>query len=459
MDELNPLKEELKYYTTIRIGPYKRESNFKLSAFEPKMVVKLPIPTELRDDTTVSYTPVNLETVGDALASQGEFNAGLMNAAGLRSGGNVLNSVLGGGPKGIASMVKDRGIAAKIGGYLGGGYLGMIQALLPPEQINSAIQQLSGVAPNPNPSVQFQGPVLRDFTFTWAFYPKNKGESENISKMIKMLKARALPSYLKGNSNAVLEYPHICQVNFMPWDREGEGNPSYDSTYGWCEKSIIRMKRCFMAGVNVNYNAFGTPSFFEGTSLPTSYQLTINFREIEYLLSNDWDKAAEKERYWNNVQEEFSIADVLSNQLNILSSTAGGIAQGIVLALGDALDLTEPNAVGAEAQAQADKIEAGSRDTQALKPNEANTYVTRDADGNIVQLNQIKLGEDGKYRLYVVAGDKVVETKKETDGRTVTTYSIKKGESFSEVGVRDSASEIVDYSKEILAEGTKVNTL
>jgi hypothetical protein len=163
--------------------------------------------------------------------------------------------------------------------------LGALQSLVPAEQISSAIQQKTGAAPNPNPSVQFQGPVLRDFTLTWAFYPKNPPESATIDKLIRQLKARALPSNNQGNGGAVLNYPHICQLNFYPWDGKGTTR----GEHGHSTESIIKIKKCFMSGVNANYNAFGTPGFFEGTQLPISYQLTINFKEIEYLLSGDWD--------------------------------------------------------------------------------------------------------------------------------------------------------------------------
>jgi hypothetical protein len=296
MATLGILPESNTYYTRISLAPYKRGDAFEIPKMEtPTFVAHLPLPTELRDDTTVGYTNVNLETVGDFLdpnrSRAQEGGSALGAAASLRSIGSLGQLGLTASSRGLAGVTGGLGGLGTIAGAAGGGFLSVVQSLVPAEQITSAIQQKTGAAPNPNPSVQFQGPVLRDFALTWAFYPKNEIESGNISTLIKRLKGRALPSQNRGNSGAVLNYPHICQLNFFPWD--GKGDPDDN---GWTDNSIIKIKKCFMSGVNVNYNAFGTPAFFQGTQLPISYQLTINFKEIDYLLSDAWDESAAGER-------------------------------------------------------------------------------------------------------------------------------------------------------------------
>ncbi len=316
-----PLTEANTYYTTLSIGPYKRDSNFKFTTFSPTLVVRLPLPTELRDDTTVSYTNVNLETVGDFL-DPNRRNQGMLDAAALRNIGALGQMGLSATSAGLGRLVGGRGALATIAGAAGGAFIGMVQSLVPAEQVTSAIQQQMGAAPNPNPSVQFQGPVLRDFTLSWAFYPKNEGESRNIDNLIKKLKGRALPANNKDNNGAVLNYPHLCQVNFYPWDSGGRADNN-----GWSDNSIIRVKKCFMAGVNVNYNAFGTPGFFEGTRLPISYQLTISFKEVEYLLAGDWDPEAAAESEANVAR--VTTDNVISEGAGIIFGVAGGVGRGL----------------------------------------------------------------------------------------------------------------------------------
>lgn len=295
-----------KYYTTLRIGPYERPKPFNGPVFAPTLLIALPIPNELRDDTQVSYSSQNLETVGDL------FNLNIGSGAGaalLRNSGNLITAA--GGVVGDA-LAAAAGAATQSNAVeqVVSGAANAIGSLFPAEQITSAIQQSIGVAPNPNPSVQFQGPVLRDFSYTWAFYPKSRAESEKIQRMIGLLKARALPKNIVKDSGALLKYPDICQINFYPWDSGGNDNP-----WGWSSGSILKYKKAFMQSVNVNYNPFGTPAFFEGTHLPVSYQLTISFREIEYLLSNDWESS--------RAGDIADTAEAVSGQISSAATNAG----------------------------------------------------------------------------------------------------------------------------------------
>ena len=47
-----------------------------------------------------------------------------------------------------------------------------------------------------------------------------------------------------------------------------------------------------MSSVSFNYAPSNIPAFFEGTSQPVSIELSIDFKEIEYMLSNDWGGTA-----------------------------------------------------------------------------------------------------------------------------------------------------------------------
>lgn len=268
-----------KYYTRLLIGTYERPKPFASPTFKNTAAVFLPLPNELRDDTSVGYTNVNLETVGDVI--NGAFGGGGgTRAALLRKSGDMVSTALGIGGDLLAAGAG--ALAGNAAEKIVGAGADIVGSLFPAEQITSAIQQSFGLAPNPNPSVMFQGPVLRDFSYTWAFYPKSEDESRAIDKLIKLLKSKALPKNYIANKAAILKYPDMCQLNFFPWDENGSGD------WFWSGNSIIRYKKCVMQGVNANYNPFGTPAFFEGTNLPVSYQLTISFKEIEYMLSDDW---------------------------------------------------------------------------------------------------------------------------------------------------------------------------
>lgn len=284
-----------KYYMSIKLGPYKRPKPFSPTEWKPVKTVYLPIPQELRDDTSGSFANEDLNTVGDLI--NGAFTGGAM-SVGLRKGGDVISKVgsaVLGGAAGFAGRLTGN---AKMGDLLNSAVSDMASDLFPGDKISSAIQQSTGLAPNPNPTVMFQGPMLRDFSFSWNFVPRNKTESENIQKIIKLLKRCSLPENYFSGQAAVLRYPYLAQVNFYPWDKDGTGD------WGWSQNSIIKMKRCFMSSVNVNYAPANTPAFFEGTNLPVAIQISISFKEVEYMLSNDFggtegggDPAAELGRW------------------------------------------------------------------------------------------------------------------------------------------------------------------
>ena len=138
------------------------------------------------------------------------------------------------------------------------------------------------MAPNPNETITFDGPSLRSFQLTWTFNPRNASESAGLTAFIKTVKAASLPTNVVSGSTAILGYPDLAQLNFYPWDSSG------NTQWGWGDNSIIKIKRCFMEGVSINYAPSNIPSFFSGTNQPVAIEVTISFKETEYMLSNDW---------------------------------------------------------------------------------------------------------------------------------------------------------------------------
>lgn len=250
--------ETSRFYCTLSLADYKRPNPFSKGQYVPNRVFKLPLPQELRDDTTVGYDNVNLQLVGDII--NGTVGAGLA-AEVMRQGGDIVS--------GLINSVPVLGNVAS--------------TALPGDALGSALSQSIGAAPNPNPSVAFSGPVLRDYTLTWTFMPNNDQEARAVRFIIQHLKMSSLPKNSITASASILGYPRTCQLNFFPWDTGGGGK------YGWSKYSIIRAKPAFMASVNVNYTSGAAPAFFHNEQkTPVITQLTINFKEIEYHLRHDW---------------------------------------------------------------------------------------------------------------------------------------------------------------------------
>jgi hypothetical protein len=269
-----------KYYCRLILGDYERTRPFAPGSWkiENGQTIFLPLPRELSDSTSGRYNEESIEGIGDIVNRDPLGLTGrtiLTNIGpGLGAIGEAATDALGGAGKMIASAAENAGITSR--------------------NITSALQSVTGYAPNPNPSVLFTGPDMRDITFSWAFYPKNYEEAEKVDKTIKILKQAALPTPAIGNVTGVLEYPKLCQINFFPWDTGGNSN-----SWGWTDKSIIRIKKCFLSSVNASYSDFGNPAFFHSPDKKTNnysvtYRLNITFKEVEFMLSRDWGDGVAK---------------------------------------------------------------------------------------------------------------------------------------------------------------------
>ena len=298
------------YYMQISAGPYVRPQPFNGVAWAPKKFFKLPLPGELRDDTGANYTNIDLNSVGDFI--NGNLGSGAV-AAGLRFSGQGLSAIGSLGAELLGSIPT----SSKVGTALSSAVTSAAGELFPADQITSAIQQATGLAPNPNPSVAFQGPQLREFSFTWTFFPRTRSDSMRVHSLIKTLKQIALPENAVSESGAVLKYPWLVRLNFFPWDDMGKPN-------GWTDDSIVRYKKCFMSAVNVNYNPSNVPAFFKGENgragMPVAIQLTIAFKEVEYFLAKDYGGGSGQ------------------NLASVLGSAAGSLGEGFLKLFGDGTD-------------------------------------------------------------------------------------------------------------------------
>jgi hypothetical protein len=265
--------EMSKYYCTLSFGPYKRPKPFESAAWSPDLTICLPLPNELTDNIAPEYDNQSLGAVGDIIngALTGAVTSSL-----LRNSGDIL---VGAG-KGLAG-----GVGGAVGGEVGNKITEGLENMLPDAAtVTSAVQQSQGLAPNPNPSVMFKGPQLREYTYNWTIFPDSIEQSKALRNMIKVIKGRVLPKSAGSSQASVLHYPNMVQMNFFPWDGTGAGNP-----WGWGVDSFIRIKKCVVKSFNTNYTPSNVPAFFEGEgSYAVAVNVSITLQEIEYMLANDW---------------------------------------------------------------------------------------------------------------------------------------------------------------------------
>lgn len=264
-----------KYHIKFEFKKYERPTPKEVAKFEAINSVALPIPRNLEDRNSISYSQPSLGAAGaiaDYVMQQEKNLAG----AGMTAVGSSL------------AKRAAYGISQEAGQIAG---------------------QLTGSIVNPNISVVFDSPTLRRHSFEWTLAPETEKESERIREIIKIFKQAALPTFL-SDTTAFLDYPLICKVSLMPWADKDNSN-------------LYQFKTCVIENLSVNY-APNTLAFFDtedaDNPAPALVQLRLELLEIEYFTGRDYGA---KERGLAEIQDDIvgKVQDTLVKN-NILDETA-----------------------------------------------------------------------------------------------------------------------------------------
>jgi hypothetical protein len=139
-------------------------------------------------------------------------------------------------------------------------------------KIGNELKAKTGVAPNQMLTILLKGPKYKSHSFTWKLYPRNKKESDMIASMIELLKTSSRPGL--GAGSAFFLFPHLFGLSFTLNSRTNSGY-------------MFKFKPTVLNSVLVNYTPSGQPSLYRTTGAPDGVELTLNFTEVEYWLSDD----------------------------------------------------------------------------------------------------------------------------------------------------------------------------
>jgi len=284
-----PLQSGSKFKLGIEILKYQKFDPFDKAKMKINANIFLPIPENLVEKYQTKISDIELQGYG-ALATQSvkdiqnefgntKLTGGLMDQIGQVGGGlkNVGNQLLGrintaGASKDVANFLAIQ--AAKTGGFEGVAEAGL------------------GVAVNPNVAAVFKGVNLREHSFKWKFYPRNKEESNQIQKIIGLLRKSMLPEVTSGVS-IIFNYPSVFKLNIFP-----EDNPY-----------LYKFKTCFLESMEANYAPSG-PSFHRNGA-PAEISLSLQFQEIVVFTGNDFDSEG------TFIENGMSLPSVSDFKLNI----------------------------------------------------------------------------------------------------------------------------------------------
>jgi hypothetical protein len=230
-------------------------------------VILLPMPSNITDANSVSYSEDSLDAV---TAVAGQAALGVMNVD-LDSGG-IAKFVKEIGDKTVSGFkdflgtpgLKDiylKKLAAEAASIAGVGNI----------SLNQILARGEGKILNPNMELLFNGPTIRSFRFSFKLTPRDEKEARQIKLIIGSLKRHMAPQ----DAGTFLGTPNFFELSY----KQGNGD----------HKFLHKFKQCVLSDMSVNYtgeNVYATYS--DGT--PVSMIMDLTFKELEPIYSQDYDE-------------------------------------------------------------------------------------------------------------------------------------------------------------------------
>ena len=229
--------------------------------------IAIYLPANVQDKTGVIYEGADMGVIGLAAATGGKFLT------------DMKNQDMVGAMKNLGGSAAS--LAASVAVNLGAKFVGGASELLldvDAEALKGFAHKAFGQATNPYMEVLFQSVDLRTFSYNFTFSPRNKEETEDVQKIIKMFRFHMLPE-LKGGNSRYMPLPSPFDIHYMyQWDVDtAEENRFYS-----------KIATCVLNNVEVDYTPGGVKSFADGE--PTQITMALSFQETEMLTKQHVDK-------------------------------------------------------------------------------------------------------------------------------------------------------------------------
>lgn len=228
---------------SIPAGKLKDALSQKDPSYDQMVSVYLPICSRINGDDAFSYDDADMAKITGSVAG--------------------ANAAVGGAFGSLAGQ-------ALLGAFLaqGGG-------------LANAATAVSGMVLNPRIEKLFKQKDIRNFSFSWDFYPRNQDEVNMIKDIIETFRYHSSPSKYSGTENAndpqiVLRVPAEFTIKFI------SSTPN-----GFAENEHIpKISRCVITGIAVDYTPTGIFSTLPDNS-PVAYTLSLSFSEMTQLTRED----------------------------------------------------------------------------------------------------------------------------------------------------------------------------
>tara|TARA_Y200000002_G_scaffold39313_1_gene28696 strand:- start:3256 stop:4341 length:1086 start_codon:yes stop_codon:yes gene_type:complete len=226
-----------------------------------KITSKIPAKSRLNSAVAL-YLPANVQTSYKQSYEQDEgglsadIEAGVKSVMAADSAGDKLKATIDGmiGP-GAKRAKQALGEFASVAGLGDPFRLGMKRA---------------GLAMNPRNEQFYNTPEMRNFTFTFDFWPRDPDEAKAVNDIIQIFKYNSAPGL--NFNGSIFTIPNYFEIQYM---RAGEENPN-----------LHKFASLYCTGVDINYAPDGQPSFLKDGQ-PVHTQMTVSFVEDHILTKGD----------------------------------------------------------------------------------------------------------------------------------------------------------------------------
>ena len=256
--------ENLVYPTTLRrsnndrlkitvLTPQVSETNESGEEIAPEPIgsVTLPVPGNFSDKNQVDFKSGTLNPLEKALAESGL--EALLEGDTQKLQNNITRAIEG----------KDELRSITAGLFVGKSIN---------KGANEILSRQAGAIINPNMQLLFSGPQLRPFDFNYKISPRDRGESIQVQKIIRMFKQAG--SVQRTQTEFFLRSPNRFRLEFLT---RGDSPHTF----------LPKIKTCALLGFGVNYTPEGSFMTYENSSM-VSYQISFSFQEIEPVFNDEY---------------------------------------------------------------------------------------------------------------------------------------------------------------------------
>jgi hypothetical protein len=222
--------------------------------------------TQIQGSVTMSIQP----SIGDF--NSVNWNGLEMGMLGMAAGSSVLETIDTGS---ISGSIDKLGNVAKLEGTA---LVNSAIAAAAQEATGTKglLTRLTGAMFNNNLELLFQGPQLRQFTFTFKLSPRYQEESESVRKIIRFFKQGS--AVQRSTTNLFLKSPNIFNIEYM-----NRGKTEH--------KSLNKIKTCALVSCSVDYTPTGSyMTYNDDDSSMVSYALSLTFNELEPIYEDEYDR-------------------------------------------------------------------------------------------------------------------------------------------------------------------------